>query len=508
MSLALSARALLAGALAAAMAALVNFEIERPLDNDEAVELVESVLIPTNRITFLLRDYPRPSGNYNESLSLFLNRATLIGIDQTRPTAPEQDVRRIRWLRVALFGATGALLFACAAALFGNAWAAVGVALMATSAHLLLMNQFLIRNGLTPFWSLLALMVGAWGLAEDSDRARARRWLIWLPLAVICGIWTYTSFRAYALALYAAIAWMLWRERSPAWRHQTLAVSAGIALGTILLLTSLAGNVMIDRFFDRGSIVAVAGHDYLRNFGRTLLMVVQWQTPDGTFVSEGAHQSMRVALLSPVLALFFALGCWRSWRAEDVRLAIIPRCLLLFLPLAAVGGPNIRHPLVVMPLVLLITLSGGVFVAQLISRSPILWRRMAVAAASLLAVASAGLELYRVFVLYPQSQTHTWAREPQVFGFAARNAQVDGRTPIWIFHPRGRDVIRWWTLPFEIEPASLIRFETWESLQFAALVSAQPPKLILVPREMVVVSSVADTVIAPRRFDPWKDTPR
>jgi hypothetical protein len=498
--------------LAATMAALANFGISRPLDNDEAVELCESVALEIGTFEYFVHNKPSQVGqvgNYNESLPIFLNRFAWAGIDPQADSVGAQSLSRIRWLHVLFFAVTASLLFGWTRRIAGSGWAFFGVVILCTGAYPLLMNQFLTRNAITPIWSLLAAISACAGLEATNASARRNYWLLALPTACILGLWSYTSFRPFAIAAFGALFWMRRRCQIPTAAAHTILTGALLTVGLTVTLASINGTTEISRFALRGSSVLVSWQDYFLNLVHVAGAVFRWQPPDGTFVAEVAHRSIASPLFSPLFAPFLALGFWRCWRSPDPRLAFIPRCLLLFLPLSALGGPNIRHPLVVFPLLVVVLVAGASYCARLLADigQPTV-RRIAVATGVILFSVATIRNLTWVFDGYPATAEQRWLRIPEYYGSVAREALSRGDGPVWLYCPMGREIVKWTLLPFDVHSANVRTFDSWDALQVEVIKSRERPKLILVSRDLAVEHSEIESIVAARRIDPAEQIPK
>ena len=484
---------------------MVNLLIIRPLDNDEAVELLQAEALSLKRPILLAPSYPGGSTDNVEAFPLFVHRIAFIWPMSKESKTREEYETLAHLVHVAVLAATAVLLFLILQPSYGPRWAAAGSLLWSTSSYVLLLNQILTRNTWSPFWLALAFLAAlrGWQL-----RSTPRVWLWWaliLPVSLFFGIWSYTLFKAATFALFGAVAWQCLRARD--WRSL-----APLAAGGALLVLALVGFVLYsglepEVYLSRGNYAFGSTPNYWKNFLRCVLMTFWWFKGDGTFLTEGVHDSVHLPLLPYLLAPFFVSGIAAAIFTREFTLRLAAGTIALALPFLAVAGPNLKYPYGLTPLMFVVVIGGAHTLVEICQRrTPVLYR-VGKFAAPVLAAAYVALSAYQIGWVYADERKAPYSWEAEVFAKSAATLVDSGGAPIWIFIYNGFDVFRWKLIPWERYQPRIRVFFIWEEVQQALEQESDLPRTILCRRGLNAQNPQTQKLLESRRYDPLEAGP-
>ena len=330
--------------------------------NDEAIELLVSEDLPTDRVYFFAPNYQGGNVTLIESLAPYINLAIM-----------SISGHSLRFLH--LFFAlchTGAcyLFFRLLHAYFEQvSFALYGAILLGGASYATFFNRILTRNGISMLWSCLMLLVLYQALKiSQTHRRRALYWLI-LPVVLTLAFWTYTAFKFIIVAIYLSLGlWSLFQVFSlryfarRAWRYP--------ALSCVLTLCCIAGLLLISQTsfhftIFRGSYVlggnwAEVFRKYASHLVSSLLLPVYFK-PGGDFLIEVTHAAYNRQTLSLFLAPCFILGVWNAlaFKKSGFGFQQLVLCTwLLGTAMLALGGPQLKHHFALFPFVMFLAICG------------------------------------------------------------------------------------------------------------------------------------------------------
>ncbi|GAK58508.1 4-amino-4-deoxy-L-arabinose transferase and related glycosyltransferase of PMT family [Candidatus Vecturithrix granuli] len=339
--------------------------------NDEAIELLVSEDLPTDRVYFFAPNYQGGNVTLIESLVPYVNLAIM-------------SISGHSLIFLHLFFAlchAGAcyLFFRLLQAHFQQtSFALYGAILLGGASYANFFNRILTRNGISMLWSCLILLVLYQALkTSQTHRRNVLYWLI-LPVVLTFAFWTYTSFKFIIVAIYLSLGlWAVFQSFSSryfarrAWRYPLLSC--------ILTLCCIAGLLLISQTsfhftIFRGSYVlggnwAEVFRKYASHFVSSLLLPVYFK-PGGDFLIEVTHTAYNRQTLSIFLAPCFILGVWNSltFKKSSFGFQQLVLCIwLLGTAMLALGGPQLKHHFALFPIVMFLAICGLWRVAEWVS---------------------------------------------------------------------------------------------------------------------------------------------
>lgn len=328
--------------------------------NDEAVELLQAQDLPLDRLYVFTPNYRGGNADLIESLTSYVS----FGLWKLFGT----NLWPMHGFYALSYCAAAVLCFALLRQVYREAGLRVGGAvLFCGSSYALFFTRIITRNALSLLWSTLLLLILR-HIVDTTSRPPKTALLAWLPVALTCALWTYSSFKFVAVAVYMALLahWL----RLPRYRVEKMA-TGGYLLGSVSVFVGLVsgllflGGTSVSVFLFRGSYVlqgglGVAARRYVMHLARSLMLPVLY-LPGGDFLMDVTHTAYARQMLSWLLAPLFFLGIWRllrtwrrAWGVPHLALAI---WLLATLPLA-LGGPHLKHHFALFPCVFLVAMQG------------------------------------------------------------------------------------------------------------------------------------------------------
>jgi hypothetical protein len=311
--------------------------------NDEAVELLQALDLPSDHWYYFVPAYRGGVVDLIESLPSYLNR----GLWHCFGSGP----RPILVFHAGLLAAAVGLLQRAVRRTYGPGWGLVAAILLGGSSYTLFYDQLLTRNALSPFWGALVVWLAVVTLTAVRTPVCLAA-LGGLSVAVTLAMASYTSFKLLAVPLYFALLLALVGQRR--W------VVAGGALLSALLVALLTATALQATetpaavVFERGRYAMASPRDlprFGRHLWRTAVLPMVRDPEYRDFVTEETNDGYARAMLPPIAAPFFALGlvgAFRRGRSAPVE-AWCAWTFLLAVPVFALGGPNLKHCLVLFP---------------------------------------------------------------------------------------------------------------------------------------------------------------
>jgi hypothetical protein len=444
-------------ALAALLAASVQFGLRRPLINDEAIELQQAEGVALDRFYFFVPTSAYRAGNADviESLAPYANRA-LFGLCSSWLHARAAYLVPVRVFYLLAFASSCLLFYLAARRQWTAPRAFVAGVCLAASAYALLMNQFLTRNALSLWWACVIVWTLAGWLRENrsGNASRAWPWACGCAVALAAGCWTYTSFKLMAAALYPALAlaWLRFDRRASS--LVVILASAGM-FAAFLGALILAGGGDLSLYFARGSYALRGTGLYLRNLLLTLVSPF-FYTMHGNFVEEDVHLWMERAPLSPLLWPFFAVGWLKAWAGRGRFWFCLAAAWTLAMAACAMAGPNLKYLHAFFPITLLLALAGLFAAVEWLAAR---WPRWNLAAGGAVFLSMyAGAELWHIFTVVPRSERMEFNRFPQQMAQTALDAARTKPPGSVLVHPGiGFDLLNWYLWP----PAESAKIRRW-----------------------------------------------
>ncbi len=486
--------------IAVGAAATVNFYLVRPLANDEAVELLQTEIADPTHPAWFIGRYPGGHVDSVEALSLYLNRAAWVGLDENRNARADYEWR-LRLLRVLTLMLVATGMHALLAPRYGNGVAMVGALIFALGAYPQFYNSFLTRNGFTPLIAVLLLAA----LQRLLSLRAALPWrAILVPAAMVglayfAGLWTYTVFKPLGPPLVLALGLALWREgiRGKRWLF-TLTMPFGVTLiagGAAALFVDMPWRTI----WTRGNYAFSTPANYLWNLICVWLTPFYWRAGDTGFVTEETHDFLHHPTLAPILWPIFVAGLVLSFRRSSRPLSYL--CAIWWVASAvpiAVAGPNMKYQQVASLLQVVIMCECLRRCYEGLVRAdfrPHLVRALAWGGAVLLV---AGVAYDGFSTLARVSRRARWNMSLHAERTAkAIRAFVDaGAQQVIVYYQFSADLSRWW-----LHPAARYRgpgfkeFIEWSDCQAYLLNHDIQGAALVTPSEAVPESDAAKAVI-------------
>lgn len=356
----LSAVLLVLVLLGAVVGGCAHFAFQRPLINDEAVELIQGTGMPLDRFHFFAPEpcYPDGIADVIETAVPYFQRMLTGEITSPADQPRHEFIVRAFYLAAYITGAC--LLALTAGRLWAYPWSPIAGLLLIFSSYCLILNNIVTRNGITILWSTLA----AWSLIlwlnrrPEASAARNALGLILLTITLILGCWTYTSFRILTVAIYGALSlhWLRYERTKTSLLAITL---SAVGFATVIALMVTADETELEFFIKRGSYALRDPYDYIARLGYTLLSPWHHASSNSVpFLVEDVHILVGRAVISPWLSPFFALGWVLAWRGSCRYVHLCALVWTLGMIGCALAGPNTKYLFVFLPFTLLLTLSG------------------------------------------------------------------------------------------------------------------------------------------------------
>ncbi len=482
-------------------ASLANFLLVRPLYNDEGVELLQAEALTLDRFNFFAGTYPGGHADWVEAMPLYVHRVAFIGLTGNDAVARHDFENRARLIRVALFGVISILIYLILVRPYGTVWATAGALLWSGSAYALLSNQILTRNVWSPLWLALAFLAASRGWNQRESDGKWLCWTVVLPISLFFGVWSYSIFKAFSCALYAALAWRIVREG--AWRSAFTLFAGGLLFGGLILISATLSEIDFQSVLTRGAYTFRPNSSYGKNLLGCVLMVFQWQPPNGHFIIEAVHDTIRLPLLPWVVSPFFAVGLLAALRARDGTLKLAAGTVAFTLPFVALAGPNVKYPYGLTPLLLVVVIGGMHALARRISSSATSRTRGLLAGAAMAAlVCYFAIAIHQVAFIYERNCTDIWTWEVERHSSATMREIDAGRAPVWVFVGRGRDLFRWEVYPWDKYNPQMRIFDAWKELSAAFTESPGSVATILCRRIYRGDEAQVGQAIEERMLDP------
>ncbi len=341
------------------------------LNNDEAINALETQAIEAGKPFATLTETGLNRETMFHYLAAFAERSSGIELNLLRAMPavfgltpkliddPMMDaIFPLRSVAIAAGTLTLLLLYLFARDRFGWPVALLATAFLAVSPWHVLYSRVGERAILAPLFAVPTLLLFL--RAQETGRTRDHvAWGILLGL----GFWSYTSFRAIAIALVAfgllrrPLGWAGERGASPRARRDVL-IAVGIAAILVLGLMLFSGQGPLG-FATRGAYAALITPK--ANFGLNLLSslgmahyipsryaVIQ----SDQFISDGMSTTYGLIGLPPettVVAALSLLGlvyaAWRGVRRRDATCGLLVLCHLALLLTVGVAGPSLTRML-------------------------------------------------------------------------------------------------------------------------------------------------------------------
>ena len=334
---------------------------QRPLMNDEAVEMLQTVDLPLDRFYFLAPAHRDRWCEVVESAAIYLNR---IFVGPGR-----YDLTPVRLLHAFVFVAGVLAFYAAASRVLSRFFSLAAAFLFASSSLNLFYNQVLTRNYLSAPLAALILLFLIRALRADSLAQRSR-WLIGGVGGVLTlGIMTYSAFRPLAAAL--GVALVLEAVLRPGLGLKQRLLRCGIPVACFLVVGAMTGLLLwlsrtsLDVFLGRGTYSLAKGLAPLESLGLTWASPI-WLTRspeyEGKFIIDETLWAFAQPYILWPLAAFFVLGLLRGLlgrgRERRPELFVAAWTVLLCLAILSAGGPNPKYSYVLLPFYFLLTFSG------------------------------------------------------------------------------------------------------------------------------------------------------
>jgi hypothetical protein len=497
---------LIAVFLAAIVAAgLTNFLLVRPLYNDEGVELLQAEALKLDRFDFFAGTYPGGYTDWVEAMPLYVHRIAFIGLAGNEAVVRHDFENRARLIRVALFGVISVLIFLILARPYGTVWATAGALLWSGSAYALLSNQILTRNVWSPLWLALAFLAASRGWNQRESDGKWLWWTLVLPVSLFFGVWSYSIFKAFSCALYAALAWRIVREG--AWRSVGALFAGGFLFGGLILISATLSGMDFQTILTRGAYTFRPNSSYGKNLLGCVLMVFQWQPPNGHFINEAIHDTIRIPLLPWVVSPFFAIGLLAAVHARDSTLKLAAGTVAFTLPFVALAGPNVKYPYGLTPLLLVVVIGGMHALALRIPPSTSSRTRGLLMGAGMVGlIGYFAIAIRQVAFVYEVNCATIWTWEVERHSSATMREIDAGRAPVWIFVGRGRDLFRWEVYPWDKYNPQMRIFDTWKEMSGAFAERPDSVATILCRRIYRGDESQVSQAIEERMLDPMESS--
>jgi len=354
-------RIILAGVLlwAALLSFGANFYLseQRNIFKDEAIELLQSVDLPTNGFYFFAPAHKDAWADFVEAGGIYLNRLFL--------TADLHDLRFLKTFHVFVFTLATLIIYLSLRKAFtaeAAFWGALG---FCTSSLNLFYNQVLTRNYLSPLISGAILFCVLKGFSGVNLKKQVFWTVAGAGAALVLGTFSYSAFRPLAIALCAALvlyAFVFSEFRLAAVLQGIglavlLALGLGLSIGVLLWLS----NTPFELFLKRGNYAVAPAAMMLKHVWLTIISPI-FLTRNGAFIIDETHWSFAQAYLSWPLAGFYILGLVRGMFAlgQNNRQAnfIICWTTLAAQTILAAGGPSVKYTYALFPFYVYIAFSG------------------------------------------------------------------------------------------------------------------------------------------------------
>jgi hypothetical protein len=470
------------------LAGTVNhFGSHRPLINDEAVELLQGTGIPLDRYYFFApaKAYPEGCVDVIETLVPYLYR--VLGSTLFRFHSQDEFIGGIRICFVAVY-VVGVLLFSFACwRLWGGFWPLAGGLSLGLAGYTLILNQFLTRNGISILWSCAIVLLLVMWMGWSRQLSLGKK--VWasalLALLLVLGCWTYTSFRIYAAALYAALFldWLRF-DRSPK-LFFTLGFSVTLFVSALVAMVLFGGDSLM-LFLQRGGYALDQKADYWDLFTVSLASPLYYATgQDPLFLVEDVHNLVGRPVLSPWLSIFFIAGWVGSWKWGGRFMNIIVSTYTLGMAVCALAGPNTKYLFVFFPFTILLSLWGLRLTLSLLSTASVI-RFGSLIAVFLLFVVMICWELREVFVCFRQDHNHQRNAVTELLANTAVKYSSRGER-VYVQPGLGFDIVMWKTRPAQ-RAGNLFVYASFE--EFRESLEKRPPPvsstlLIDYPEEVI-----------------------
>lgn len=308
------------------VALFVHMAVDRVMIKDEAIELLQAADLKVDQIRFFAPAYRHPDNSGVMPIEALVPYVNHLFIEMFGyKTGP------MRFFNAYCYGIT-VMVFFLAMRRFSDVNAALfNTFLFLFSSYGLIYNQFLTRNALSPLWGCLLF----WALAVyHTGRTELERWraaVLFMPLALLLGNWTYTSFKIIAVATifaititYAADRFWEWREKKKFWTIEGGLLFTGVglfitALGSILWVT----RTPLPLYFMRGDYVMVKENEWYHILMTFLAPIYYCDNAKAIFLPDETHPALGRSILPVWIAALFYIGLfsafllrgrlWRLW---------------------------------------------------------------------------------------------------------------------------------------------------------------------------------------------------
>lgn len=330
------------------------------LINDEAVEILQSQDLPTDRFYFFTPNYQGGNADIIESFM------TYVGFSIRKIFGANLYYLHL-FYSLYFCAAFGCFLYLLRRLYQDMAIVGWGSLFFCSSSYALFYNRILTRNGISLLWSTLLLLV-IWLIFNDTGKIQTFSLLLCLPLVVVGSLWTYTSYKFLTIAIYMALA-LHWFSLPKYFRkkrqHGLLLTGSFLTMITLFSGCLLLGGTSFSSFFFRGSYVlrgefSLAVKRYFFHLIRSLLLPVFHQI-GGDFLMDVTHLAYNRQMLSWLLIPFFFIGIGRvlvTWHKKFDFFHIVFLVWGFSTIALAVGGPHLKHHFALFPFVMLLTIHG------------------------------------------------------------------------------------------------------------------------------------------------------
>lgn len=344
---------------------------QRPLMNDEAVEMLQTVDLPLDRFYFLAPAHRDRWCEVVESVAIYLNRI-FVGPGRF-------DLTPVRLLHAFAF-VVGVLAFYAAAKRSLSRFFSVAASfVLAASSLNLFYNQVLTRNYLSAPLGALILFFLVRAFRADLPGPRAG-WLIGgVGCVLTLGIMSYSAFRPLAAALGGALTLEVLLRREVSLGHRVRQcgrviicfLGVGAATGFLLWLS----HTPLEVFVGRGTYSLAKGMPPWESLGLTWLSPV-WLTRspeyEGKFIIDETLWAFEQPYILWTLAVFYGLGLVGGLlgrgRERRPELFVAAWTVVLCQAILSAGGPNPKYSYVLLPFYFLLTFAGLQSVVEDLSR--------------------------------------------------------------------------------------------------------------------------------------------
>ncbi len=417
-----------------------HFLPDRELINDESLELLQAANMPLDGFYLLAPSFTDAwEVDGIESLMPYCNLALfrIFGISENP----------VRFFHALIFAMTALALFLLVNHFHNWRSALITAGCYAVSGYGVCFNQILTRNAATPLFLVTALY---WLCKAEHDEITVKKRRITaltvIPLTLLAGTFTYSSFRAAVASFYTV--WFIERlyrsfghnERSRIIYELLLPVGSSAVFLFIFILSLTVSSLDINQFFWRAHYIDLNFKDFFEFMGCSLIWPILYLYRNDFFV-EATHLMYGKAPLPVFAAPFWLLGLAATFTKRCP--AVVSRSAFIGLigsAFFALTGPNLKYFYVFWPSAVILF---GYGTYRVVRRLP---GKFATALPVLIILALAAHDWSylseRLSKLYDTHWYFTVDAKAAYAAEAANRQEKTGLMPI-IFTPFGREAAFW-----------------------------------------------------------------